>query len=96
LIRKIKKALSALHSAVITDNIEIAKLLLENKANVNIKDSYGNTPLWRASHMNPKIIKLLLDYGADYNIKNNYDVSLLTLFQAYPDIIKLFKKYGKK
>ena len=55
-------------------NIELMKLLIDNGANVNTKNGYGNTPLiYAARKFNVTIesIKLLIDNGADISIKNN-------------------------
>ncbi len=52
------------------------KLLLENKANTEIADELGNTPL--ISHTgHPEITKLLLSAGANPNHQNNYGKSAL-------------------
>lgn len=72
---------SALHMAVEHDNYEIAKILLEKDANIEIQDSNGNTPLWKAvmNYRGKKesfdIIKLLLTNGASLDTKNFHDAS---------------------
>ena len=49
----------------------LCKLLLENGANPNLKDSGGSTALHSAVfYRKPKICALLLEYGADVNAKN--------------------------
>jgi ankyrin repeat protein len=76
---------TALHYAAQSGNISIGKALLENKAQVDIKDSYGNTPLLRAVFNfkgNGDMIKLLLKYGADKNLKNSNGMSALSLAQT--------------
>jgi ankyrin repeat protein len=46
--------------------MEMVELLLEQNANINIANSYGQTPLYFAcGHNNPAIIILLLENGAD-------------------------------
>jgi ankyrin repeat protein len=55
-------------------NIKIAKLLLENGANPNMRDLTNYTPLyWAANYGHFTIVKLLLKYGAKdgYCKKNN-------------------------
>jgi ankyrin repeat protein len=48
-------------------------LLIEKGANVNAKDSSGNTPLILAvAKKDIEIIKLLIEKGANVNSKNNY------------------------
>jgi ankyrin repeat protein len=56
-------------------NYELTKTLLENKANLNMKQEY--TPLHIAAMFNrPKITKLLLKYGANSNGKDNPIIDL--------------------
>lgn len=60
-----------LYSACLYGNYDIAKYLLENKANVNL-GQYCLTPLHIASAVgNKKIVNLLLDYKANINIINS-------------------------
>ena len=50
----------------------IAKLLIDNGADVNARDSrHQNTPLFTID--NSEIIKLLISHGADVNARNNID-----------------------
>lgn len=58
--------------AVWIQNVEIVKLLLNNKnININTTDSYGVTPLIRASGLgNLEIVKLLVEKGALINSKD--------------------------
>jgi ankyrin repeat protein len=51
----------------------IVSLLLENGANVNVKDEDGCTPLHFASmEGQDAVVSLLLENGADVNAKNDY------------------------
>lgn len=62
---------TALHIATRNGNIEIAKILIENGANVNATDNEGWTPLMRATMSgNPGLVEMLLNHGADA-IKTN-------------------------
>jgi ankyrin repeat protein len=60
-------------------HVEAARVLLAVGAPVDTRDSYGNTPLWRAvlafQGGDPKLIRMLLDAGADPDLKNNTDRS---------------------
>lgn len=73
--------LSALHMAVANGFIDIIEVLIENGADVEVKDKNGNTPLWNAV-MNYRgrdgeleIIKCLLSNGSSLDTKNNHDNS---------------------
>jgi hypothetical protein len=59
-----------LHWAALRNQVEIAKILLANKADPNIKDiRTQSTPLIEAAWANhPKVMKVLLEGGADPNI----------------------------
>ena len=57
---------------------DIIQLLISNNAKIDIKDYYGNTPLFKAvffSQGDTEIIKMLLSAGADPDLKNNAGVS---------------------
>lgn len=57
-------------TAVNNKNTNIAKLLLDNKADVNWKDGFNTSAiLYAASSGSIDMVKLLLEYGAD--IKDN-------------------------
>ena len=63
-----------LHFAAQEGHKEIVQLLIDYKADLNAKDSFGNSPLWRAG--NKKEIGLLLvKHGADMHQENNYGKS---------------------
>jgi len=64
---------TALHfAALYNDDPEVVKLLLENGANIDARDEYGDTPLMNAVISQfPRHILLLLNHGADPNVVNN-------------------------
>ncbi|WP_353280817.1 ankyrin repeat domain-containing protein [Wolbachia endosymbiont (group B) of Cyclophora punctaria] len=63
---------SCLHAAIEKNYSRIVELLIEYRANVNVQNEQGQTPIYLAiSSKRPKIIKLLYDNGADIdNVKN--------------------------
>lgn len=79
---------------------EMAKVLLEHNAEIEARDTFGCTPLFRAVfHFklvpDGKLIKLLVDAGADVNAENYYGVSPISLAhnimgfpQEYIDILE--------
>jgi len=85
------QGLSALHCAVLSNNYEIAEYLLEQGADIDIRDNFGNTPLMRAE-LDVDMIKLFLDHGADYTLENNAGITVFKKYEAYPNILYLFKK----
>ena len=71
--------LTPLHMDCQQGHIEVARLLLAAGAPVDARDSYGNTPFWKAAFAfqggEPELIRLLLEAGADPDCKNNTDRS---------------------
>ncbi|XP_063407139.1 uncharacterized protein LOC134690906 [Mytilus trossulus] len=67
--------LTAVHLAVIKDNIEMLSLLLRNKADVNVRDNFYRTPLHYTKSANAT--HLLLTHSSQRNcfesIRNTYD-----------------------
>lgn len=55
--------------------LEPLKYLIENGADLNVRDVYGNTPLfWAYASSDNEVVKLLKDAGADVSIRNNDNV----------------------
>lgn len=63
-----------LHFAAQEGHTEVVQLLIDYKADINAKDSYGNSPLWRAGNKE-EIGLLLVKHGADIHQENNYGKS---------------------
>jgi ankyrin repeat protein len=69
-----------LHQAAGNGSFDIAKLLLEAKANPNAQQSDGNAPPHLASLKgNLTLVLLLLQYGTDPNIQNITVILLLSI-----------------
>ncbi|CAG0899889.1 unnamed protein product, partial [Cyprideis torosa] len=66
-----------LHMAKTSETVEV---LIDNKADVNAKDRWGQTPLhFAAKHNRHSIAKVLLDNGADPNIPDVFEQTPLHL-----------------
>lgn len=93
--------LTAVYYATQNGEYEMTKLLIENGADFEVRDPYGNTPLsnavlyYKKTDSGDKLIKLLIDAGADINAQNDYGVSPLSLAQTiagFPYLSLLNKK----
>ena len=92
-------------NAAIYASSDCMKLLLKKKANPNLKNKYGQTPLMLCTHDLDKM-KLLLQYGADINAKSNSQNTALFIACAEYGLYKniqwlinngadpLFKRWG--
>lgn len=86
-----------LHYAADAPNLNAAKLLLEENADVNIKNSDGNTPLHVAIEKNtPAVVSLLVQYGADPTIANNAGKTPLKMAQKNKKLLKLLQNKPEK
>ena len=73
-----KGGATSLHIACREGNFEIAKILVDNGANVNIVDNEGWSPLMRASLAgNKDIVELLLKNGAKAHLLNSLNETAL-------------------
>jgi ankyrin repeat protein len=64
--------LSTLSYAIVMDNIDIVRVLLEKGANPNNTDLEDNSSPLHKSVQNIELTKLLIEAGADVNIKNDH------------------------
>lgn len=90
---------SALSLAVINNNIELVRLLLdleETKKNINSISPKGLTPLLQAiENKNAEMAKLLIDAGADIYIRGKGDTPLtLAVFVSLYDVAKILLEHG--
>ena len=66
--------------AAMNDNYDGCKLLLLHKANPNLRDYHGNTPMHQAvRNNNLEIVKLLDKFYGDAKIRNISKVSAIDL-----------------
>ena len=66
-------------------NAEMARLLIEHGATIDVEDSHGNTPLWRAvfnSEGRGDLIRILLHAGADRQHVNKHGKTPLGLAET--------------
>ena len=86
--RKKGKHCTLLHYAVSDDDIELVKILLQDKyVDVNAEDWSGETPICRAiRHRNFDIVKLLVENGADVNIVSDKLTSPLYYAVIFEDV----------
>ncbi len=69
---------SPLISAALFGKTEIAKMLIDAGADLNVQNNDGSTALITASFFcRPQIVKMLLDKKADKNLKNAYNQTAL-------------------
>jgi len=88
-----------LHVAALNDRLDVAKLLLANKADVNAKSNNGSTPLHLAAGKgNQDIVELLLAAKADVNAVDNEGWSPMhsAVTYGHKDIEELLSKNGGK
>lgn len=57
------------HAAAAWNHVDLARYLIEKGANVNIRDSDGDTPLHHCEKVS--MATLLIDAGADYRLEND-------------------------
>lgn len=78
-IAAIENGETPIFGAVRKQRLEMVDLLIESKADITVKNVYGETPLKLAVSGNKsdlKIVKLLLESGADVNALNIYNESI--------------------
>jgi ankyrin repeat protein len=83
---------SVLHVAAMDGHAEVVSALLARGANVNIADSFGNTPLYQAIFWNKKsVVEILLANGADVRRLDKRGETPLhwVARQGNPDVAKL-------
>ena len=84
----------ALILAVVNEDAETVRILVEHKADVNWRDGFGDTALMYAAHTgNTAIIGYLLDKGADIHAKDSHGNTVISAAKEgkHPEAIKLIQ-----
>ena len=93
-----KSGVPALMWAANNGHTQVVKLLLERRADVNVKKiDTGVTALMMASHEgHTEVVKLLLDKGADVNVKDTDGVTALWMAsqKGHTEVVKLLLAQG--
>jgi ankyrin repeat protein len=90
---------AALHIAIQVNNRDIARLLLDHGADVNILNKAKQTPLWIASREGfDTMVELLLEYNADTKIAASDDGNLtplcIAMLNGHLFIVRMLLKSG--
>lgn len=86
-----------LHAAVESGHLEVVKLLLENHADISLKNEREETALWQAfipiddtvsEEARVKIMELLIQYGSNVNALDDHGTSLIkqVTFDSFQEI----------
>ena len=92
-----ERRLTLLHYAALANDVPSVKLLLDNDANVDIKDKNGWTALMFASDRNKfSIVEILLRNGADPDVLDTKGRTALVLasMHGHAETIKLLMQYN--
>lgn len=82
-----------LHDAVVFENLDSIKMLVEHGASLNVGTSSGKTPLhYAALTKNSEIVLYLLNNGTDVSIKDNYGNTASEVSKS-SEIKKLIEEY---
>ncbi len=97
LASKNEQRVTPLHSAVAAGHFDIAGVLLENGAKVNVQQEDGFTPLQEAAaNGRLDLVELLLDRRADVSARNNKGQSALDLAEmnGHADIAGVLRQHA--
>ncbi|TSW08324.1 DNA polymerase epsilon subunit 2 [Bagarius yarrelli] len=70
--------------SAVSGNANVASLLIQAGADVNVRDKDGKTPLMVAVLNNhEQLVRLLMDSGADWDVKNEFGSSAIEMAKAF-------------
>lgn len=77
---------------------ELLELLIANRADVNRKDMYGSSPLFKSVRGSTETIRLLLDHGADIDERGQYGANPIveSIYRNKPEALKILLEKGAK
>ena len=88
-----QKGITPIHWASVHGRTEVVKLLLDMKADVNVRDTDGFTPLYiAAQNGHTEVVKLLLDHKADVNASRHTDGATplyIAAWNGHTEVVKL-------
>ena len=95
----VTRAVPALMLGAYAGELETLRRMLARGSNVNVKDSYGNTPLMMASasaRPTAAVVRFLLDSGADVQARDNAGRTALdwALLQGETSVVPLLRAAG--
>ncbi len=75
-------------------------VLLRARADPNLADKYGRTPLMAAANAagkgSPSAVEILLKAGADAKRKDREGATVLSLAKDHPEVLEVLRRYGIK
>ncbi len=89
--------LTPLHWAALNGSVEIARMLIDAGADVNVQTNGGRTPLhWAARRGEVEIARMLIDAGADVNVQDEWGKTSLHYAAEYEqiEVIKMLLDAG--
>ena len=90
-----KEARRTIFNRMNLGDIDVAKFIIKEGADVDIQDTEGITPLMVASVQNHiEMVKLLLESGANVNMEDNNGTNAYTFGKKYKEVTKLLVAYG--
>lgn len=97
LSRRVPKQMKGLHFAAYYGLVSLVQKLIENDTQVDVKDSWGRSPLsWAAENGYHEVVKLLLEKGANAEFKDRNLRTPLSMaaMSGYDTVVKILLDYG--
>jgi len=84
-------------SAIVFGKMDVAMILIEGGADVNIPNNDGSTPLYCAAFFcHQEIVQALLDKGADKSIRNSFGTTALeTVSMPFENVRPVYEQFSK-